>query len=257
MLAFSFCRIVYADPRTEYLINLLKNGESYRVKVQAAQTLGRIKAKAAVPALIDALADNSDEVVIASSSALGEIGDASALKPLQKTAQLKKSKAVKSQLMAAIRLLDTSDTDKVSPGKLRYIVKVDAMGNSSGHGRSDISDIMKKTVELNLQKRQGLELLQSGIKEEALKKRLLQSGSKSFIVSGSLLKLQHDSNYVEVGIALNVFTNPGYSLLMMPSGEIRVPVDSSKSKVEAENDAIALLIDNLIGNILDAVADAL
>ena len=53
-----------ADARTEYLLGMLADKGNYRVRVQAATTLGQLRSKEAIPALCEALSDSHELVVI-------------------------------------------------------------------------------------------------------------------------------------------------------------------------------------------------
>ncbi len=263
---------VSADARTDYLVNMLKTGSSYRVKVQAAQSLGRIKDSAAVPALINALKEKSNPVIIAAAAALQEIGDVSALYTLKKIRKKNRNRTVKSQLTATIKKLNNvnkhpkntaiytagQNNTTTSITKISYIVKVDDMGNASSSKRSGITKLMKQIVTQKFAARPEINIQPHSMNAKKLKQKLKKTGKKSFIVSGSLIKLKKEHNFVIANISLNVFSNPGYNLIMMPAGEIKIPVSPSKMDIrESEKQAISQLVDNLIGKILEATPNVL
>jgi len=57
------------------LIGTMKNDKSARVRMQAALSLGEMNAKQAIPALKDALEEESSEVAFAAAKALADLGD--------------------------------------------------------------------------------------------------------------------------------------------------------------------------------------
>lgn len=272
-----------SDVRADYLINLLKSGSSYRVKLQAAQSLGRIQSKEALPALQEALYDPSPHVVIAAAAALGEIGDPSALLALQKVSKKRHSAAVKTQLAASIRVLQALSPNSpssplvgASSGR-KFIVKVDAMGNSSRSKTPLIAQIMRELVVSSLRNHMGVEIQDESMTEAQVKREMKKKKVTAFILSGALIKLQQEQNYMVAKIALNVLSNPDYNLVMMPAGEARVPIDFSsvqnaiqdgkgqdiveKTKQDVisktEKAVIQKLVNNLIGKILEAAPDVL
>ncbi|MBN2672285.1 MAG: HEAT repeat domain-containing protein [Deltaproteobacteria bacterium] len=273
-----------ADVRADYLINLLKTGSSYRVRIQAAQSLGRIQSKEALPALQDALKDSSPHVVIAVAAALGEIGDPAALPALKAASRRNHSAAVKTQLAATIRLLqaiapDSADSSDIaeSPGQYQFLVKVDAMGNSSTSRTPNIVNVMRDLVMDVLAARAGVEIQSGVMTDEQVRAKLKKESQKGFIISGALIKLQREQDYMVAKIALNVLSNPDYNLVMMPAGEARVPIDFSDALAarhqgksqdvvaqletdsirKAETIVMKKLIENLIGKILEAAPDVL
>lgn len=273
-----------ADVRAEYLVNLLENGSSYRVKIQAAQSLGRLQCKEAIPSLIKALKDESPPVVIAAATALGEIGDPSALPALKAANQKKHTSAVKIQLSASIRLLQaavseekSADPATLEPVNVRFMVKVDAMGNSSATTTPNITEIMRSTVISVLSQNANVEIQPDSMTESQIRKIQKKKEVITFILSGALIELRRENQFMIAKVALNVLSNPDYNLVMMPSGEARVPIDYSvvaaakqqgaspetvndlekKAMAIAEKLVLEKLIDNLVGKILVAVPDVL
>ncbi len=85
------CRAVVEDP-------------SYKVRVSAALTLGKVGGPAAVPALVKALADQNNSVRGIAAQSLGKIGDGAAAEPLQDLLRSEGDSFVKSQATAALAL---------------------------------------------------------------------------------------------------------------------------------------------------------
>jgi hypothetical protein len=86
------CRAVVEDP-------------SYKVRVSAALTLGKVGGTAAVPALIKALADQNNSVRGIAAQSLGRIGDSSASEPLRDLLRREADGFVKSQATTALAVL--------------------------------------------------------------------------------------------------------------------------------------------------------
>lgn len=254
-------RGAHADARTTYLINMLEKGGNYRIRVQAATTLGKLRSKDAVPALVRALKDKHDLVVISAVTALGKIGDPAVIPYIKKINQRMASKAVKSQLEATLRVLtalspqDGRRRDPVSNGKPRYFVRIDAMGNSSGVQQENILEVMHEIVLQRLRREPGVVLQESGISAREVRNRLKRDSLKGYIISGSLIKMVQMGNRVTVKMGLNVFSNPDYNLLMMPTAEAAVPVGSrsvtQRDKQAAQERAMRAVTDRLVSSIFE------
>ena len=80
------CRAVVEDP-------------SYKVRVSAALTLGKVGGAAAVPALIKALSDANNSVRGIAAQSLGKIGDSAAVDPLKDLVRRESDSFVKSQVI--------------------------------------------------------------------------------------------------------------------------------------------------------------
>jgi hypothetical protein len=93
------CRAVVEDP-------------SYKVKVSAALTLGRVGGSAAVPALVKALADPNNSVRGIAAQSLGKIGDSAAADPLRDLLHRETDAFVRSQATAALAALSAGGGSK-------------------------------------------------------------------------------------------------------------------------------------------------
>jgi len=93
------CRAVVEDP-------------SYKVRVSAALTLGKVGGAAAVPALIKALGDQNNSVRGIAAQSLGKIGDSAAAEPLKELVRRESDSFVKSQASAALALLSGGGGNK-------------------------------------------------------------------------------------------------------------------------------------------------
>lgn len=253
-----------ADARTEYLISMLESGGNYRVRVQAATTLGKIRCQEAVPALVRALGDEHELVVISAATALGQIGDTSVISQLEVAERKAPSRAATSQIAATLRVLRAltpdGDTTEVDTAKPRFLIRVDVMGNSSGVQRKDITEVMRNVVLKALRKQPGVVLQQSGMKAPQVKSKLKKEKLKGYILSGSILRMEHIDDRMVVKISLNVFSNPDYNLLMMPSAEGAVPVMSGtltrETEYAAQETALKAVAEALLSNVFKALQSA-
>jgi hypothetical protein len=261
-VAFVLAGQVSADARSDYLINMLVNGATYRVRVQAATTLGVIRCTDAVPALGRALSDENELVVISAAAALGQIGSPSAIPAIEAALKAPPSEPAKAQLETTLRVLralehgdDLTPTETEEPP--RYLIRVDAMGDSSGAQRDGITDMMKELVVERLNRETIVILQEPGMKAAQVNLRVKKEKLKAFILTGAIMRLERVDTQLVVKISLNVFSNPGYNLLAMPSAEGSVTVGSGPMSLDAERGAqdraLKAVIDALVGSVLKSL----
>ncbi len=248
-----------ADARTDYLLNLLEKASNYRLRVQAATTLGKLRSKEAIPALVKATRDENELVVISAAIALKQIGDSSVVEELEKSVSKPPSEAARSQLQLTLQVLksirgQTGQLPATKTGKPRYLVRVDAMGNSSRVKQPGLTEYMQKLV-LNRIRQEGDVIVQSpDMTTSQVQRKIKKEKLVGYIISGSIIRLDRNGNQLSVKLGLNVFTNPDYSLLMMPTTEATVRVGGSALKSENNEQeeiegAIKTVADSLVTEI--------
>ena len=264
-MAWAACAIAFlvtahasADARSDYLIKMLETGATYRIRVQAASTLGVIRCADAVQALGQALSDENDLVVISAAAALGQIGDPSAIPPLENALRNPPSAPAKAQLETTLRVLRAlvggEDLAPVGNEAPRFLIRVDAMGDSSGAQREDVTETMRAMVLNRLGRESGVILQEPGMKADQVRAKAKKEKLKPFILSGAIMRLERMDAQLLVKISLNVFSNPGYNLLAMPSAEGAVAVSNGQMSADAERKAqdraLKAVIDALVGSVL-------
>ncbi len=245
-----------ADERTDYLLKLLKTSDNYKVRVQAAATLGKLRKKEAVPALSKALSDKQELVVISAAAALSRIGDPAAIPALKKTYKKNKGQAVRSQIRASLRVLkaiESGDREETQRGgKALYLIRVDAMGNSSGVFMGEAEKVLKDIVSKRMGEDSRVVVQKKKTNAKKIKKMIAAQNLRGYIISGAVIRLERVGSEMVAKIALNVFTNPGYSLLMMPTAEGRVPISKEGTK-QAQIRAIRVVSESLMNAIFNAL----
>lgn len=256
LFALAFVTNAMASERTDYLLKLLKTSDNYKVRVQAATTLGNLREKRAVPALSRALSDKNELVVISAAAALSRIGDPKAIGPLKKTLKNNKSKAVRSQVQATLRVLDSIRSGGRSEEKKTlnpvYLIRVDAMGNSSGKLMGEAEKFLKEIVIEKMTTDQRVVLQKKKTNAKKVKQMMAEKKLRGYIISGAVIRLEQVGGEIVAKIALNVFTNPSYSLLMMPTAEGRLPCSREDAK-EAQFRAIRAVAESLMDGIFEAL----
>ncbi len=246
-----------ADARTDYLINMADNGGNYRIREQAVTTLGKLRSVAAVPAIVRALEDEHEIVVISAATALGKIGDTSVIPHLEKARKNAPSVAARSQLEATIRVLRALSTGSSADTEVdatpRYFIRIDAMGDSSGAGRKDITEVLHKLVLERIEAQPGVIVQRDKMANAQVKNKLKKEKLSGYILTGSLIKMERIDNQIIIKLGLNVFTNPDYNLLMMPTAEGTITVTSREKNEENEHRSQEKAIKAIANNLVESI----
>lgn len=226
ILSLIFSYWLFGDPRAERLIRLLKESTNYRVKVQAAISLGGIKKPEVVSALIDALNDSNSAVVIAVVNSLGKLGDPRALPYLEKIAldkkvdlQLKETVVRAIEQIKKIVELEKGKTFSIGGDRPRFLIAVGEMGNATQVGKGKVEQILKQMVkeELNQVPFVIVEEAKSGDNLN-IKNFLEKNKLQGFLVQGSLIQLTKTDNIYMAVVSLMILTYPERSLKVMLQG---------------------------------------
>jgi hypothetical protein len=170
------------------LVQRLKTGEDFRVRVAAALELGRSKAGLAREPLEAALDDENAAVRAAAAAALKVLGDARALAALREHAG-DPSPSVRAQIKASIAALQKSGSsgDGGPVERPRVLVKIGKMKNGSGVGSSSLVDRLERTSRQKFMGLPGVEVVgaQDDVNAQAKKKRL-----PAVMITGRIRKLK-------------------------------------------------------------------
>jgi HEAT repeat protein len=132
--------LALAPARADNIDNLaraLTQDPSYKVRVQAALTLGKLKDRRAVQALIHALRDDNETVRGAAAASLGRIGDSSANAALEEATH-DRNEFVSQQARKSLELIGKSRAT-ATPGA-KYYLAIGFVGNKPGH------DVVRDTL---------------------------------------------------------------------------------------------------------------
>lgn len=241
-----FSLIVYADPRTERLINMLQESGNYRVRVQSAISLGRITDPEVVPALIQALNDPHDAVRIAVISSLGRLGDSAALQPLREIANSTENSAdIREQARNAIQQIERMGalkgknvTTQQIAGGVKFYIGIGDMGNVTTIGKGVIEKELKNIVREELEK---VSLVSVAPDNESISKTkivLNQKNLKGFFIQGSLTQLSKQGNVIMATVSIMVLTNPDRSLKVMLQGRGGEGIKGSSQLNQSQEDEL-------------------
>lgn len=222
-LVFAGDGTAHAD-RVGRLVKILMTDPSYKVRLQVAITLGKLKAKNAVPALMATLRDSNETVQGVAAAALGQIGDPRAKKALTALLGRTSNNFVKSQAQKALKRLGSGGGGGGSgPGAdTRFFVTIGKMSNKAGKGGKSLSKILSSALTQEFGKVRGVATRWTGGKTRPSGAALRKRNVKGFMIDGAITSISHrqSGSSVTVSCSIRVYlaTYPGKSMKAFYSG---------------------------------------
>jgi hypothetical protein len=221
--------------KVDDLIQVLGSDDSYKVRVQAALVLGKLKDKRAVPSLVKALVDENPTVRAVAAQALGAIGDDKAVSALKKASISDESEFVRREAQQAIKKLSASSTVP-TPSAARFFMALGPMTGKSKKVSADSVEIFKNALQRELGKTPGVTLEPGG-----------DRGRTGYWIDGSIVRLtvQQQGGFTEITCDVKVLVAswPGKAIIMWTDGGATVQTGASdpngrKDCIEAATQSI-------------------
>jgi hypothetical protein len=226
VMAFGLPLVVGADARTDRLVDLLRTSGNYRVRVQSAQSLGRIRDPETVVPLMEALGDEHPAVRAAAAQALGRIGAAEAIPALRRlagdTTQPQEVIDQADRAVSQIQQIAATSTEPAAgapaDGSIRFYIGVGEMGNTTGVRPGELETTLAALIKTELEQSGGVQLAPDGETPSAAGKVIKAHGWTGYFIQGSVVRLEEVEGQVHALISIMVLSNPGRDLRMMLHG---------------------------------------
>ncbi|QQR88822.1 MAG: HEAT repeat domain-containing protein [Myxococcales bacterium] len=225
LLLLSACFVVWPSvtqaqsARANFLIKRLKTSDHFRVRVQAALSLGDIPASTQVhQALVSSLDDDHPAVRMAAVAALEMQKDTDALSAISKRLRDRDPK-VRS---AAARAISVIEKVQEARSAQKYYVGVGLPGsNVTGLARKVLAEI-REFLRARVAGMPGVRMVPDDeSKKEAA--RVLADGSLTgFYVDSSVVKLEETADGLRAEVSVIISTYPGHDIRAMLNGAARV-----------------------------------
>jgi HEAT repeat protein len=247
------------DARLAFLGRMLKGSGEYRVRVQAALSLGEIGGHGASAALIEALRDDHPAVRTAAAAALGRLGDAAAVEPLEGLDH-DSNAGVRSAARRSLRALraaaqapppheeGTPPPEPAAPqGPAHFYVGVGDMGSRAGTRDAEVKSLLKRYVREALGRANGVRIAPDGESPQTSGRVIDRGHLEGYFLTGSCLKLQAaGAGNVHAEVSVMVLTNPGRDLRFMLNGAADA-TSRGANDVDAQNSALAGAAEAAVG----------
>lgn len=229
LVASSFdCETARADARSEYLIRLLEGSTQFRVRAQAAISLGSVESAPPVTvALSAALRDEHPAVRAAAANSLGRLSDPKSLSALRAAAQDPEG-PVKEAVRAAIvklegdaRRASTSvvETPKAVPtGPPRYYVAVGKPASRVPELSSAALDEAHRALVDRLGQIDGVVIAPSNESNAAARSVLRKRSLKGFYIESAVTSVAPKSGGTKVAVSVIVATYPDRAMRAIMQG---------------------------------------
>ncbi|MCB9558685.1 MAG: HEAT repeat domain-containing protein [Deltaproteobacteria bacterium] len=222
-------QLAHAD-RVGQLIRLLETDDSYKVRLQAAMALGRLKDRRGIPALIQALKDPQHVVRGMSAASIGQIADPRGVPALKLLLRREQHSFVIEQAKKALAGLSQPDSG-------RFFVQVRKIKNSAGRGGPELATRFQQELTAEFGKAPGVVTRwPSGGMPSAT--QLKQRKMIGFVIDGAInqLTVSKSGNSLTLSCAVRVSlsTFPGNSMKGFYSGGASMVVSESEFTPRAQ-----------------------
>ncbi len=131
---------------------------------------------------------------------------------------------------------DMVDLDQ-GTAKARYLCHIEPLERWSLAEQAELGEILLEELVGRVRGEPEVMLQDPAMSPAAVRELMRGKDLRGFILTGSVLKLERKRNRVIAKLGLNVFSNPGYSLVMAPTMEGSMPVARNDASRETEDQA--------------------
>jgi hypothetical protein len=222
----------YADARTDYLVRLLGTSEAFRVRAQAALSLGRVEPEPdVIEALSEALRDDHPAVRAAAAASLEQLRDPTALDALR-AARTDRDSAVRSSVDRAIRALERVARSRPqstpipsssggSAGPARYYVGVGMPGTSERLDR-DTLRAARAFIQQQVSQIEGVVVAPENESSSAASRVLRSRRLTGYYLDSSIVRIENQSGGTRAVVSVIVNTYPGRDMRVILQGAATV-----------------------------------
>ena len=210
----------FADARTDYLVRLLTDSKIFRVRAQAALSLGKVDHNPRVRrALGISLNDKHPAVRLAAIASLQLAGDPEAisyLKPRAKDKNASVRRAAKKAIDSLKKI--AAVTGRRGPGQPKYYV---ATGNPAAKAKGvddTLLSELKIEIENQMLEQEGVVLAPGGQHNNAVKAILKKMDLRGFFLDTLVVSLRKRGTSTRAVVSVVVTTYPGRNIRAMVKG---------------------------------------
>ncbi|MFH1435949.1 MAG: HEAT repeat domain-containing protein [Pseudomonadota bacterium] len=261
-----------SSKRIAMLGEMLQESPDFKVRVQAAFSLSKIKNPKILTYLIKALKDKHPAVRSAAATSLGKAGDPAALQVLFNLLDKDPNPMVNNAAKEAILMIDADPKklDKfnkvpeiicqVPYNKVKYLFVIGSMSDKAGSKRKDLPSLFKKHLSDSLKNVGKSMIVTSDNVPEAILKKVEDGKIYAFIFSSTLKNLNGDwdggSGYVttaQVSIICSKYPTQVLAMTMQSTASSSITKSGYRKKLipRLQEDAIKGAITSMAGSIQD------
>ncbi len=216
--------------RIAYLTRLLATSDTFRVRAQAAVSLGRVEPNVAiVSALMEALQDPHPAVRTAAASSLERLADPSALPALER-ARRDRDRSVRRAVVRAIRVLERvarrqrarPEDSRSGAGTAEFYVGVGVPGNQAGVDSATLQRA-RAFIEGQLRAMNGVQVAPESETNAQARRVLRRAGLTGYYVDASIVSVEENASGTRAVVSVILNTYPGRDMRAILQGAATVP----------------------------------
>ncbi len=218
VIVLLFATTAHADGREDYLLRLLRNSGAFRVRAQAALSLGQLEStRKSVAGLERAVRDKHPAVRVSAISSLRRLGAKESLPVVEKAAR-DPNKAVRRTAVDAAAVLSAIGERERGPGKTEYLLAVGMPGAKAERvSRQMLFDarifLSEQLLALN-----GVELAPDDLTPADAKREIAQRKLHGYYLESSIVTLEPKGPGVRAVVSVIVLSYPGRDMRGMLRG---------------------------------------
>jgi len=207
-----------ADAGEDYLLRLLRTSDAFRVRAQAALSLGeRPSTPRSIEALERAVDDDHPAVRVAAISSLRRLGARRSL-PVVERATRDRDRAVRRAAAEAVEALKAVGERARGPGPTEYLVAVGMPGTKAERVSRQMLFDARIFLSEQLQQLRGVELAPDDLSPADAKRELASRGIRGVYLESSVVTLEPKAGGVRASVSIIVLTHPGREMRGMLRG---------------------------------------
>jgi len=224
--------VVQAQARSDYLIRLLQNSDTFRVRAQAAISLGRVEANpTVVRALTGALRDGHPAVRTAAAASLERLADPTALSALQGVRR-DRDPAVRRAVASAIRALERVARTRprtemgggnAGGGDTRYYVGVGVPGAKQARIDRAALARARAVLEREIASMDGVEVAPESETNATARRVIQRRRLTGYYIDSSVVSLETEGGNTRAVVSVILGTYPGRDMRAILQGRATVP----------------------------------
>ncbi|MFZ1864401.1 MAG: HEAT repeat domain-containing protein [Polyangiales bacterium] len=207
-----------ADAGEDYLLRLLRTSDAFRVRAQAALSLGeRQSTPRSIAALERAVGDDHPAVRVAAISSLRRLEARQSL-PVVERAARDRDKAVRRAAAEAVEALRAVGERARGPGPTEYLVALGMPGTKAERVSRQMLFDARIFLSEQLQQLRGVELAPDDLSPADAKRELATRGIRGVYLESSVVTLEPKGGGVRASVSIIVLTHPGREMRGMLRG---------------------------------------
>lgn len=218
VIALLFATVAHADSREDYLVRLLRDSPAFRVRAQAALSLGQLESsRRSVAVLERAVRDRHPAVRVSAISSLRRLESKASL-PVVEKAIRDGNKSVRRAAVEAAAALSAVGERQRGPGRTEYLLAVGMPGAKAERvSRQMLFDarifLSEHLVTLN-----GVELAPDDLTPADAKREIAQRRLHGYYLESSIVTLEPKGAGVRAVVSIIVLSYPGRDMRGMLRG---------------------------------------